>query len=137
MSAADPFAPIRGHRPHPWPLGPVLDRIDPLREMKRAEQADALGMPITTYKVAFKHGGLTDSMADKVAIRMGLHPSILWGADAWIAAGLTPSDDLFVNGSATSGPGWRQAWDWHEASRQALHLAPIAPEAPETMREAA
>lgn len=53
---------------------------------------------------------LTDVQADRWAVACGHHPEQVW--PGWIEAGLSPRDDLFVNGG-----GWRQGWLHLEASR--------------------
>lgn len=38
-------------------------------------------------EAGWRSGDLSDEMADRVAVRLGLHPSLVWG-DAWRVAGL-------------------------------------------------
>lgn len=56
---------------------------------------------------------LSDVQADRWAVACGYHPEQVWSG--WIVAGLSPRDDLFVNGG-----GWRQSW---------LHLERLRAEA--------
>ena len=113
-----------------WPLQPLLDRA----KLTAHCLGHRDGFSTDAVRDA-RDNGLSDLLADRWATKLGLHPTQVWAS--WDLAGLTASDDLFVNGSATSGPGWRQAWEWHEARTRALHVAPVATEAPETTREAA
>lgn len=109
MTAATYTASLR------WPLQPLLDRA-------KASRADLRRLGIaggTIYDA--DTAGLTDDKADTWATMLNLHPSQVW--PGWDAAALLPSDDLFVNGSETCGPGWRQAWEWAEA--EAVAPTPI------------
>ncbi len=50
--------------------------------------------------------GLTEDHADRLAIRLGLHPAMVW--PTWIDNGLTTLDRLYLE------QGWRTAWLWNE-----------------------
>jgi Bacterial regulatory proteins, gntR family len=71
-----------------WPLQPLLDAsgLTPTR------LAAELGLSGTTVRVAARRG-LSDRQADEWAIRLGLHPLLVWGW-AWIdptASALRPA----------------------------------------------
>lgn len=77
-----------------WPVEPLTDRLRyPTRDLNVSSAE--LARQTTT--------GLSDAMADRWAVRCGFHPSEVW--PEWHEAGLTVTDDLFVNGG-----GWRPAW---------------------------
>lgn len=82
-----------------WPLAPLVERYPDARV--------ALGVEWTTWQRAVE-GGLSDRQADQWACRLGIHPGSVFGWE-WFARGLAPTDDLFVHGSETAEPGWRQA----------------------------
>lgn len=74
---------LHGHR---WPYGPLEEALGgSLRE-----QADRLGVhERQVYR--WRDYGLSDDMADRCAIRAGLHPAIVWGTE-WDEVGLV--DDV-------------------------------------------
>lgn len=70
----------------PWePLGELLGGS--LRT-----QAERLGVDDRQVS-RWRRGGLTDAMADRCAIRLGLHPLLVWGP-AWDADGDQEQLDL-------------------------------------------
>jgi hypothetical protein len=60
-----------------------------------------------TYR-RYETNGLTEVQADRLAVRAGLHPAMVW--PTWVQDGLTPLDEVFLAG------GWRPAWLWNERS---------------------
>jgi hypothetical protein len=86
-----------------WPLAPLL-------AVMTAEQRTnvPVTLGISGGMMSMAEGeGLPDPTADRVAIRLGLHPGEIWSD--WFDAGLTEHDRTFV------AEGWRQAWEWNEA----------------------
>ena len=79
MTAADTHAPasadIAGGG---WPLQPLLDASG----LTRSRLAAELGLSGTTVRQTARRG-LNDRQADEWAIRLGLHPLLVWGW-AWI-----------------------------------------------------
>lgn len=67
-----------------------------------------LGIP-ERQAYRWRQQGLTVDQADELACRLGVHPNRLW--PSWFDDGLSPMDDLFVNGG-----GWRADWEWRHAS---------------------
>ena len=72
-------------------------------------KADLLGIDKRTLR-RWRRDGLDEYQADRVAVALGTHPSLIWGQDRWREEGLTVLDDVFVNHG-----GWRPAWEWMEA----------------------
>jgi hypothetical protein len=101
--------PRRGDRRHctaaprdrTWPTQPIFDR---LRLGDHQATADALGVDATALR-KWGHSGLSDVMADRLATRLGVHPTALWGWE-WIDCALSVVDRQRIEG------GWRQAWEW-------------------------
>lgn len=56
----------------------------------------------------YRQRGLTPRIADRLAIRAGYHPALIW--PTWIDDALTVVDRQFL------AQGWRQAWLWNEAA---------------------
>ena len=90
-----------------WPLAPLLDQFVPYAGVSAL--ADRLSVnPCRLIELA--EVGLTDDMADRWAVRLGLHPSLVW--PDWFDAGLTVVDAQFVES------GWRQVFDWTEPAAE-------------------
>jgi hypothetical protein len=66
-----------------WPLQPLLDASD----LTRTRLAAELHVPPSVIRLAGRRG-LTDVQADEWAIRLGLHPLLVWGW-AWIEEAAT------------------------------------------------
>lgn len=84
-----------------WPIQPLLDLPGVTRR-----RVQRLGGFSTAQYNRLLATGLSDHQADRTAIRLGIHPALVW-AD-WVDAGLTPVDRAYLAG------GWRQAWLWNE-----------------------
>jgi hypothetical protein len=61
-----------------WPLQPLLDAVG----LTASRLSVTLGLSGTAIRIA-RQRGLTDAQADEWAIRLGLHPLLVWGW-AWI-----------------------------------------------------
>lgn len=107
-----------------WPLQPLLDRVK-LSAHALGKVKGFTGGQVNDAKA----NGLSDLMADRWATKLRIHPSQAW--PEWDRVALLPSDDIFINGTATAAPGWRQAWEWAEARRPSLTVAPAATEPPD------
>lgn len=83
-----------------WPM-------EALEAHARHGLAHSLGISTDTYRLAMERG-LSDTKADRYAIRLGVHPSEVW--EDWVDAGLSVPDRVFLEN------GWRQAWLAREAS---------------------
>lgn len=81
-----------------WPLQPLIDAAPDVRKK--------IGVEWTSWTRALEHG-LNDRTADHWAVRCGLLPGEVW--PDWYDRGLHPGDDVFLHGTATAEPGWRQA----------------------------
>jgi hypothetical protein len=98
----------RGSKANRWDAAPLLD----VAGGTTGVAAQVLGVSGDAMTEAVEHG-LSDQQADHWAVRLGLHPSMLWpGFDR---AALTPLDESFVWDG-----GWRQAWEWRSAPRLRL-----------------
>lgn len=84
-----------------WPLQPLLDATG----QTPYGIAHATGVSQGMIRDAVT-SGLSDNLADKIAIRLGWHPAMIW--PEWADAGLSVLDEVYLNG------GWRQAWLWKE-----------------------
>jgi len=80
-----------------WPVQPLLDRYGSVLAL---EEALAAGGSYVRVKGS---DTISDKVADRWALALGHHPARFW--PDWFDAGLTPLDDVFVNGN-----GWRPAW---------------------------
>jgi len=89
-------------QPRRWPLAP-LEAVT-----RTTNLAKTLGVDLTLVAAA-RDLGMTDSQADRWAIRLGHHPGSIWSD--WFDAGLTENDRRFI------AEGWRPAWEWNEAHR--------------------
>lgn len=98
------------HRPRcpdtrTWPIAPLLDVLS---AAQRVNLPDALGVS-AGFLSQIEGGGLPDRTADRVAIRLGLHPCMIW--PDWFDAALSPLDRDFI------ADGWRPAWEWNQTHR--------------------
>jgi hypothetical protein len=84
-----------------WPLQPLLDATG----HTPYGIARALGIAQGTIRAAITCG-LSDPVADKIAVRLGCHPAMIW--PGWCEAALRPLDHDYLDG------GWRQAWLYRE-----------------------
>lgn len=87
-----------------WPLQPLLDATG----LTAYGLAHISGMNQGTIRAATA-AGLTDQMADRLAVRLGWHPAMIW--PGWVDAGLTVPDRMFLE------EGWRPAWLWREQQK--------------------
>ena len=93
----------RRRLPSPYPFEPLIAAMGvSIREFR-----DMFGLSGSTLQ-KFQLHGLTEDEADRFACGAGFHPQSIW--PTWCEDGLTPLDDVFVNGN-----GWRQAWLWQES----------------------
>lgn len=76
-----------------WPLQPLLDATG----LSRTALARRLNVAFGTVHRAGREG-VSDRVADRWAIRLGLHPLAVWGWD-WVTAGL-PDDEQLDEGAA-------------------------------------
>lgn len=71
--------------------------IDPLLRFcgayKKSELARAIGCHPDTVDNWIKYGGVPDMWADEAAVKLGVHPSAIWG-DAWFDLAKPPDDNL-------------------------------------------
>ncbi|MGI9052819.1 MAG: hypothetical protein ACR2HQ_09250 [Ilumatobacteraceae bacterium] len=76
-----PPQPLPGHK---FPFAPLVALVhrDAGRILSVTETADLLGIDRTQF-YALAHRGVTSAMADRLAVRAGWHPGIVWGADWW------------------------------------------------------
>lgn len=83
-----------------WPLEPLFDLVrnpDGSR-CSQSELAERIGVPQQTISKWNQRGGVPDYIADTIAVRVKLHPWVVWG-DAWMEYGLTiPDEPLCVHG---------------------------------------
>lgn len=84
-----------------YPLQPLLDALGYLT-INQAR--DRHGLQLWEYR----DRGLTEHVADRLAVRVGLHPAMVW--PSWVDDGLTVLDRVWME------QGWRTAWLWREAS---------------------
>ena len=81
-----------------WPVAPLV---------AAAGSAYQLQLVLESRGIIIGQSSLTgligDKRADRYAIALGLHPSMVW--PEWDAAGMTVLDEMHVNGG-----GWRHAW---------------------------
>jgi hypothetical protein len=96
-----------------WPLWPLLRAA----EMTQHELLHKVGAGTSSVYWANRHG-LTETQADEWSLACGLMPHEVW--DGWFDAALTELDRAFLNN------GWRPAWLWLEAAREAAS-APAEP----------
>jgi len=107
-----------------WPLDPLIARLGPAHTrvfcrfchhdstltardcVTHTDLAAAVHVSRRTVQRWARHG-LSDTAADRAAIALGVHPAQVW--PGWVAVGLTPTDDAFINGTPQAEPGWRQA----------------------------
>lgn len=94
-------------------LVPTEERypLDTLREAMGSPSWNGLGRALgisgaTLYE--YRERGLTALVADRLAIKAGLHPAMVW--PSWVDDGLTVVDRQFIE------TGWRTAWLYREAS---------------------
>lgn len=87
-----------------WPLEDLLAVVPDARARLRVDTVQ--------WRNALDHG-MSDKTADTWSVRCGVHPGNVWAE--WFDRGLTPLDDIAVNGSPGAVPGWRQAYEWSEA----------------------
>jgi hypothetical protein len=70
--------------------------IDPLlrfcKAYKQSELAKTIGVHSDTVANWIKYGGVPEMWADEAAIKLGVHPSAIWG-DAWFDLAKPKSDD--------------------------------------------
>jgi len=85
-----------------WPLTALLAAM---AGRGSTNPATDLGTGGEAWTRAQLHG-LTDTTADRWAIKAGFHPAQVW--PAWIDAGLSVTDRQFLE------TGWRRAWLHHE-----------------------
>lgn len=78
-----------------WPLAPLLAAVN-VPDFPRL--VGVSGAVIEAAHIV----GLSDTQADRWAVRAGLHPAMVW--PDWIDAGLTERDRRFLE------TGWRRAW---------------------------
>lgn len=84
--------------------------LEALRDAMGAPSLNAMGQQLGVAGTTlhdYRDRGLTSKVADRLAIRAGLHPALVW--DTWIDDSLTVVDHQFLEA------GWRQAWLWNEA----------------------
>jgi hypothetical protein len=62
----------------------------------------------------YEEHGVPESVADRLAVRAGHHPSEIW--PEWAEIALSPTDRQFLSS------GWRQTWLWRELARDYLRL---------------
>lgn len=87
-----------------YPLDPLLDALG-LRSLNQA--AARIGVSgATLYE--YRDRGLTAHVADRLAVKAGLHPAMVW--PSWVEDGLTVLDRVWLT------EGWRTAWLWREVS---------------------
>ena len=89
-----------------WPLDAILALVP--------DSKDRLEIDSTVWNRCATRG-MSDRTADHWCVRLGYHPVSVFGWE-WITRGLHPLDDLFVYGSDTAEPGWRQAAVWDGAA---------------------
>ena len=80
-----------------WPSAPLVALLGSQERL-----LDCLGMSNGSMVAE-----LSDSQADRWAIRCGYHPNQVW--PGWSDAGLTERDRLFIESG-----GWRQSWLWQQ-----------------------
>jgi hypothetical protein len=87
-----------GARALRWPAEPVFAAAGGSRRTVMAL------LHVSAEEVArVEREGLSDRQADQWAVRLGLHPSMLW--PGYDRAGLTVADETFIWAG-----GWRNAW---------------------------
>ena len=89
-----------------YPLEPLADAMG-ITVHKACTRLRVTG---ATYQ-EYRDRGLTPMVADRLAIKAGFHPGLIW--PQWVTDALTVVDEMFLAG------GWRQAWLWQEQSRGA------------------
>ena len=57
--------------------------------VSQTQLGERVGVPERSVANWVKHGGVPDFTADTIAIRLGVHPSAIWG-DAWFALAEQP-----------------------------------------------
>jgi hypothetical protein len=98
---------VSRRNPEPrWPLWPLLRAAKVTQEdlLRRVGESTSAVYWANRY-------GLTEKQADEWSLRCGLMPHEVW--DGWFDAALTENDRAFLNN------GWRPAWLWLEATREA------------------
>ncbi len=90
-----------GRRERLYPFEALAGRLG-LSAHKTGELLQISGSTMQDYRAR----GLTEQVADRLAVRAGLHPACVW--TDWVDNGLTPLDEVFLRS------GWRQAWLWAE-----------------------
>lgn len=94
--------------PHTWPLEPLLDLLG-----QRSAPRTFLASGAEIQRAADE--GLSDVMADRWAIRAGVHPAQVW--PGWCDAALTVVDRQMLEG------GWRHVWLASEPVETATEVA--------------
>jgi hypothetical protein len=82
--------------------------LDFLAERLVRDECQRLGVSLETRRRLLAEG-LTEAQADRLAVRAGVHPAVLW--PAWVELGLGPLDEVHL------AEGWRPAWLWNEEAR--------------------
>lgn len=98
----DPLYPLHRQK-RQWPLSALLDAVPDARARLRVDSLQ--------WNRADQHG-MSDRVADTWAVKCGVHPGNVW--PEWFDRGLTPLDDIAVNGSERGKPGWRNAYIYSE-----------------------
>ena len=79
-----------------WPVAPLAERLGPDDLVRRLRSSHRDMAEFTAH-------GIPDAMADRWAVRCGLHPSEIW--PEWADEGLTVIDRARIESG-----GWRTAW---------------------------
>ena len=67
-----------------YPFAALRDVVDPRHERTNLELAELLGVHPRQLRRYMQHG-VTDCAADRVAVRAGVHPAVVW--PEWMSAG--------------------------------------------------
>jgi hypothetical protein len=84
---------VSAMKPRLWPLAPLLAAAGYRTLHPFAVRVRASGESVASAAAL----GLTDSQADRWAVRCGLHPGLVW--DTWYEAGLLSSEEWLLMGS--------------------------------------
>lgn len=85
-----------------WPIQDLLRLVDPEADKALARRLGCSNVTLERWREV----GLSDDMADKLAVRLGLHPGTVW--PDWFDVALSVVDRQFVES------GWRRSWEHAE-----------------------